>query len=333
MRDLRQFFAFLNDVDFKYVVMRNWENLPDNVETGIHSDLDLLVYDFDHFHEIFPQLERVYPAPRVQYKLTLESGEFVQMDIRSIGDNYYPDEFASNMIETREWNKLGFFTPNPIHHRLGLAYHAVHHKNFNAYQNYLGSTPIPDMLEALKQNKDLAWVEPDDTSVGRFNAYQTGGTSVVSSSGDWVDKKQVRYKAYKLIDNEERILKKLEGKHFPKVISRDGDNIRIEHCGEPLGAHNLPDDWKAQLVNIIEELRKNHIVHRDVRLDNLMLKDGLIKLVDFGWARMDDEEDGKHPDLLGYPNRCPTEFNDGYSMNRTIKQLELEQEELCQTEN
>lgn len=333
MRDLAQFLDYMNHTDFKYVVMRNWENLPYKVETGIHSDLDLLVYDFDHFHELFPQLERVYPKPRVQYKLYLDSGEFIQMDIRSVGDGYYPEQFQVNMLNTREWNKNGFWTPNPIHHRLGLAYHAVHHKNGNNYANYLGPVSVGKLLEALKQNEELAWVEPDDPSVGRFNAYSRGATSVVSEGDGWIEKRQVRYTGYKLTDNEERILNLLSGSHFPALVFREGDNLRIEHCGEPLGSNNLPENWKEQLVDIIRDLEKCGVVHRDIRLDNLMIKDGVIKLLDFGWARLSNESDGRHPDLLGYPNKCPLGFNDIYSMNMVIKQLEAELEEATECQN
>lgn len=339
MRDLAQFFAYLNDIAFKYVVLRNWENLPFHAETGAHSDLDLLVYDQEHFLEVFPQLERVYPHPRVQFKLHLDNGEYVQIDVRYVGDGYYPDQFEENILKSREFNPNGFFTPNPLHHRLGLVYHCVHHKNHNNYHNFLcegkGANVRPmqieDMLEALKKNPELSWIEPEDPSVGRFNKYVRGGTAVVNEADGVIEKKQVRHMAYKLTDNEERILKLISSKHFPKLLGREGDTLRIEHCGEPLTAQNLPDDWKDQLCYILKLLEGSNIVHRDVRLDNLMIKDGVIKLLDFGWARLKSEEDGKHPDLLGYPNKCPLGFNDIYSMNRIIKQLDAEREEVCQT--
>lgn len=330
MRNLAQFFSFLNNVDYKYVVMRNWENLPHNVETGIHSDLDLLLYDLEHFLEIFPGLEREYPAPRVRFKLTFESGEFVFLDARSVGDGYYPDSFQEAMLKTRVWNPAGFWTPNPIHHRIGLVYHAVHHKGANTYPNFLGDVTVAQLAEVLKQNPELAWVEPEDPSVGRFHAYQTGGTSTVTVNGDHVEKKQTRYKAYALTDNEERILRLVKGDHFPELLSRDGDTLRIEHCGVPLGPHNLPENWQKQFAEILRDLEASGVMHRDIRLDNLMLKDGNIKLVDFGWARLAAEPDGKHPDLLGYPNKCPLGFSDRYSMGRIIRQLECELEEVCQ---
>lgn len=333
MQSIAQFFSYMNNTDFKYVVLRNWENLPYHVETGPHSDLDLLVYDLEHFLELFPDLERVYPAPRVQFKLHLDNGEYIQLDARYLGDDYYPYEFEENILRTREWNTNGFYTPNPIHHRIGLAYHAVHHKNFNAYPNYLGKLTVKELFETLKSNINISWVEPEDPSVGRFNPYTRGGTSVVSGNGKWVDKKQTRYKRFNLIDNEERMLNLLNSRHFPKIIHRDGETIRIEHCGVSMSASNLPDDWKEQLAEILSELNEHSIIHRDIRLDNLMVKDGVIKLLDFGWARLESDAPDSPPDLLGYPNKCPLGFNDTYSMSRVIKQLEYELEEACQRVN
>jgi len=48
MQSLTQFFQYMHDVDFPYVVLRNFENLPDSVQSGEHGDLDLLVYDLKH---------------------------------------------------------------------------------------------------------------------------------------------------------------------------------------------------------------------------------------------------------------------------------------------
>lgn len=127
MQSLRQFFNYLNDIDFSYVVLRNWENLPDSVEYGDHSDLDLLVYDFNHWREVFPNAKAEFPLPRVRFKVQIKD-TFIYVDVRSVGDGYYPADFQQAILETREFNKNGFWTPNPIHHRLGLAYHCVHHR-------------------------------------------------------------------------------------------------------------------------------------------------------------------------------------------------------------
>ena len=329
LKDLRQFFAYLNDISFVYVVLRNWDNLPDNVEIGGHGDLDLLVYDLDHFKEIFPQIEAEFPVPRVRYKLPV-GNTHIYMDLRSVGDGYYPVDFARAILETKEYNEKGFYTPNPVHFRLGLAYHCVHHKNFNTYERFLGTAKIPELLAALKESH-IGYDVPQDPSVGRFNAYYKGATSVVEKKGGAVVKRQVAYKDYNLMANEARILTRInEGMfpaRFPKVLSQAEDMIEIEDCGDSLTADNLPIDWKSQLIRILLELKANNIQHRDIKPDNLMVKDGLIKLIDFGWARFIDDPVDNPPACLGYPYRPSWGPDDEFAMKKIIKQFEYQKEE------
>jgi len=61
METIKEFFSRLHDVDFHYVVLRNFENLPHNVKLGEHSDLDIYCYDFEHFKEVMPMAEPCYP--------------------------------------------------------------------------------------------------------------------------------------------------------------------------------------------------------------------------------------------------------------------------------
>lgn len=321
MRDLKQFFSYMNDVSFDYVVLRNFENLPDSVEYGDHSDLDLLVYDFNHWKEIFPEAKAEFPLPRVRFKVTI-ADTYMFVDVRSIGDGYYPADFQQAILEHKEWNPRGFWTPSPLYHRLALAYHVVHHKNSNTYPNWLGDTTAKELLEVLKKSS-IGWVPPVDKSVGAFNAYWKGATSVVSKGEGVVTKKQESFLAYSLIDNEERILSKVSSVHFPKIISRNEGELSIEDCGEILTEDNLPEDWKEQLVKIIIELKTCHIEHRDIKPDNLMVKDNVIKIIDFGWAKFEDEEDKvSPPTCLGYPFRPSWGWDDNFSMRQIIKQFE-----------
>ncbi len=322
MQSLRQLFSYMHDVDFPYVVLRNFENLPDSVEYGDHSDLDLLVYDLSHWMEIFPEATREHHPPRVRFKMPI-ADTFIFIDVRSIGDGYYPADFEAAIIETREFNNKGFWTPNPIHHRLALAYHVVHHKNQNTYPNWLGNLTAAQLLESLKKST-IGWVPPTDKSVGAYNAYWNGATSVVSKGEGVVKKKQHSFLAYSLIDNEERILSNVSSIHFPRVLSKQDGELSIEDCGEMLTEDNLPQDWKEQLVKILVDLKTNNIQHRDIKPDNLMVKDGIIKLIDFGWAKYDNEEDTVSPPAcLGYPYKPSWGYDDNYSMRQVMKQVEF----------
>src|SRR5690242_8657391 len=115
MESIRQFFSYLNDINFKYVVLRNWENLPNDCHLGEHSDLDLLVYDFDHFFEVFPQAEKIYALPRVRVRIPIAES-FLYVDVRYVGDDYYPESFEKSILENREWFERGFYTPDAVHH-------------------------------------------------------------------------------------------------------------------------------------------------------------------------------------------------------------------------
>lgn len=319
----------MNEVSFPYVVLRNWEKLPYDVTLGEHSDLDLLVYDFAHWKEIFPEAKAEYSYPRVRFKVPIDDS-YIYVDVRHVGDDYYPEEFEKAILATREWNGRGFYTPNPIHHRIALAYHCVHHKAMISenYRRYIGDATLSEMLEALKES-NVGWIAPKDKTVGSFNGYWKGATSVVSRSDGRIKKKQVSYTEYKLIENEYRILTDIHSPHFPQVYSIDVEarEIEIEDCGAPL-MDALPDNWKDQLAEIIKDLKDAGITHRDIKLDNLMVRDGVIKLIDFGWAIKDGEKDEKEvPSCLGFPNKPSWGFDDIYSMNRVIKQIDFELEE------
>lgn len=336
MQSLRQFFDYLNGVDFKYCVLRNWEPLPDSVEFGDHSDLDLLVYDLEHFREIIKEAHPEYPYPRVRFRLQV-GNEHIFMDIRHVGDGYYPTEFEEAILETCEWNEKGFFTPNPIHHRLALAYHVAHHKGQNTYPNWLGDCTVKEILAALKESP-IGWVEPIDKSVGRYNAYWRGATAVVSREDGKIVKKQTGFMKYGLIDNEKRILQRIavqsacQAIHFPRIVTQsEEDEIVMEYCGEGITVENLPPDWKNQLVQIILDLRACRVEHRDIKPDNLMVKDGIIRLIDFGWARLVEDEPDEPPSCLGYPFKPTDGWDDNFSMRKIIKMFDARKAELIAT--
>lgn len=339
MKNLKQFFSFLNDVSFPYVVLRNWEHLPYSVELGQHSDLDLLVYDLDHFLEIIPGLEREFASPRVRFKLFLEDEQdVIYMDVRHVGDGYYPTAFQKNLLATRERHERGFWTPNNIHFYIALAYHAVHHKGAIApeYRRWLGDATLKQLLEALHDSV-IGWVKPIDPTVGSFNAYWKGATSTIEKGEDGIIlKRQVAFLDYDLIKNESDILVKLEGDHFPghAGLLIDG-TLRITDCGSPLTVDNLPENWVEQLAEILLHLKRAKVRHRDIRPDNLMVKDGVIKLIDFGWSVSEDSDPGNPivsnpPSVLGFPFKSSQGFDDAYSMTMVKKHFDflLEEREL-----
>jgi len=324
MKDLRQFFSYMNDINFPYVVLRNFENLPDNPVVGEHSDLDLLVYDREHWCEIFPMAERVHPEPRVQFKMPIGES-FIYVDVRYVGDGYYPTDFEETILSTRERDENGFYIPAFTIFRLALAYHAVHHKGMNKYEKWLGDASLDDLFQALKQS-DIGWSEPSDHTVGQHNKYWKGATSTVTKENGKIIKRQTSYKKFDLLENEYRILNGMSSIHFPKCSKLD-DAIEIEDCGNDITVDNMPDNFREQMLEILTELKAYNVEHRDIKPDNFMIKDGIIKLIDFGWARLTTDKPDNPPSCLGYPYRPSWGIDDNFSMKKVIKQFEYQKEE------
>ena len=58
----------------------------------------------------------------------------------------------------------------------------------------------------------------------------------------------------------------------------------MNYCGKSLNKDNIPNDWKCQIKQIVKTLKKCNIFNNDVWMPNLLIKDDIIHLIDFGWA-------------------------------------------------
>jgi len=103
---------------------------------------------------------------------------------------------------------------------------------------------------------------------------------------------------------EQQILKQLNNPCFPKFISTFKDEFREGYILEYIDGKVFEDlvaadrhvfsreekyDTARQLLNMIEILHNSNIVHRDIRLPNVILKENNeLALIDFGLARFID---------------------------------------------
>lgn len=105
---------------------------------------------------------------------------------------------------------------------------------------------------------------------------------------------------------EESILSKLDDPKFPKFISQFKDRYREGYILEYIEGEVIEDlidkeryvfsrdeiyELATKLFDLVEILHNQNIVHRDIRLPNVIIKDnGELGLIDFGLARYIDNK-------------------------------------------
>lgn len=122
---LRELFAFLDSM-MPYVVLRNAESLPDDFDSTLHGDIDLLVPDAVQCAAILGA-KKVFPEPyRVHYEVMV-AGAPVRFDFRYVGDNYYDRAWEAQMLADRhEVNGVNLLSPEDAFY--ALVYHALYQK-------------------------------------------------------------------------------------------------------------------------------------------------------------------------------------------------------------
>jgi hypothetical protein len=113
----------------RYVVLRNFEQLPHCLHVGSHEDVDMLTGDYSEAIRVMNARPNVRCLPRWGGPHWVNiSGEDMWFDVRFVGDRYYDPQWAADILERRVWNENGFYAPNPEDYFETLAYHAVVHK-------------------------------------------------------------------------------------------------------------------------------------------------------------------------------------------------------------
>lgn len=124
-KNLEEIFYFLNET-IQYVVLRNFENLPKEIDFSIHGDIDILCDNYENMKFLLNSKE-VYKKKYRVMNLVNISDKMLQMDFRYLGDNYYCFEFEKEILDTRE-KFNGFYIPSKEMLFISLLYHANIHK-------------------------------------------------------------------------------------------------------------------------------------------------------------------------------------------------------------
>jgi hypothetical protein len=155
-RSLEEFFSVLTALDGTWMVLRNFENLPDDCRLGAHSDIDILS---DHPQE-FIRLAGLRRASWLPFRAVWRArvgDSYVNIDLRTPTDGYYPPAMAEMLLRCTAVHR-GIPVPAPEAYFYSLAYHALVHK-YNLSDDY--SRRLLNMAETLGQKPDEGEPTPD----------------------------------------------------------------------------------------------------------------------------------------------------------------------------
>jgi len=126
-------------------------------------------------------------------------------------------------------------------------------------------------------------------------------------------------------ENEKKWLNRLKDTNIiAKPVHFDDMNrtITTEYVGEKINPYNIPREWEKQRDEIISVLEKHNCRHNDIKPDEIIVHDGKIKLIDFGWANELNQPNPENwPEGLGDQFRCNKEnnkFNDKCSFDKSM---------------
>ena len=132
-KSMTELFAFLDQV-YPYAVMRNYEGLPEKFNPE-HDDVDMLVPNANEC-AAFIYAKKRSGAGAAAYSVMV-GGHEVKLDIREIGDGYYPEAWERKMLASRVKGPVHALSPEDTFY--ALVYHVL----------YMKPAIKPDYMEML----------------------------------------------------------------------------------------------------------------------------------------------------------------------------------------
>lgn len=188
-RSLNDFFEELNK-DVKYVILRNFENLFEDLTILAHPDMDFLCENRQKFLEIVSTESRGKSDDFVHRKVRI-AGKEVAIDIREVGDGYLDSAWEKKILSNRVMTDRGFYVPDKENYLFSLLYHVLIQKKQIAsdYQEKLKG--VIGQADVFERNSLLRQLEEYMRTEGYQYTYPESSSTVFfisSVSRDLIEK-------------------------------------------------------------------------------------------------------------------------------------------------
>ena len=248
-QSIKELFYVLNNTT-KYVILRNFDCLPEKYTIEGHGDIDLLVENKNYISYL-TLAKPVFNEPYRVYHYINIKNENIPFDFRYLGDNYYDIFWEEQILNNRQLRKNLFYTPNDEDLFYSLLYH-VYIQKWSVKQDYIPKLQelarkinkqfIPSSMHAIQsldifmKKRNYEYIKPNDISVAynetnirlSTHALRHGKNiktlKIKEDSGLYskvFEKKNsfIKIGANKIIDNEATYLNRLSKyKYFPKIL-------------------------------------------------------------------------------------------------------------------
>jgi len=120
--DLRELFFVLNNT-INYVVLRNFEYLPEKNIDEKHEDIDILTDDYWQIPYILGK--NLPEKGKPEFPLVKINEKYVKFDIKYVGDTYLDEKWAQNILKRKKLTKKEIYTPSDEDHFFALLHHII----------------------------------------------------------------------------------------------------------------------------------------------------------------------------------------------------------------
>ena len=126
MTNYNNFSEIINLLDLhkiNYVIMRNYSNLlSDDIYILGHADIDVLCEDSIKFAKTINAIQQ--SKDDITHYYVYIKNKKVSLDLRHVGDGYYPANWQINILRNKELHIDGFYIMDNLNYLYSLTYHA-----------------------------------------------------------------------------------------------------------------------------------------------------------------------------------------------------------------